>query len=94
MVHWLVEYSALVDPWLPDRVGSLRVFLVVLALPCCTETERDSFLFLALVSSKGLGCGYFGLIVSSWLTLSKSAQPPRRRPARPLAAREGGWEAL
>jgi len=40
---------------------------------CCTETERDFLSFLALEPSRGLGCGYVGLIVSSWLTLAKSA---------------------
>ena len=57
MVRWLVTYLALVDPWLPDHVGAFRVFLVVLALPCCTETGRDFLFFLALVPSRGLGCG-------------------------------------
>ena len=71
MVRWLVAYLALVDPWSPDRVGAFRVFLVVLALPCCVETERDSLSFLALEPSSGLGCGYVGLIVSSWLTLAR-----------------------
>ena len=69
MVRWLVTYLALVDPWLPDRVGAFRDTFVVLALPCCTETEPDLEGFLALVPSNGLGCGYVGLIVSSWLTL-------------------------
>lgn len=69
MVRWLVMYLALVDPWLPDRVGAFRDSFVALALPCCTETEPDLEDFLALVPSSGLGCGYVGLIVSSWLTL-------------------------
>lgn len=82
MARWLVTYPALVDPWLPDRVGAFRDTFVVLALPCCTETEPDLEDFLALVPSSGLGCGYVGLIVSSWLTLTKSAQRRggRRRP--------------
>nr|DAE22536.1 MAG TPA: hypothetical protein [Siphoviridae sp. ctUWs1] len=29
--------------------------------------------------SRGLGCGYFGLSISSWLTLSKSAHRRLRR---------------
>lgn len=69
--RWLVMHLALVDPWLPDRVGAFRDTFVVLALPCCTETERDFLSFLALVPSKGLGCGYVGLIVSSWSTLTR-----------------------
>ncbi len=101
MVRWLVAYLTLVDPWLPDRVGAFRVFLVVLALPCCTETERDSLFFLAVMPSRGWGCGYFGLIVSSWLTLSKSALRRlwaggggSRGPRRPLGGSltaERGW---
>lgn len=71
MVRWLVTYLALVDPWSPDRVGAFRDTFVVLALPCCTETEPDLEDFLALEPSNGLGCGYVGLIVSSWLTLSR-----------------------
>lgn len=71
MVRWLVPYLALVDPWSPDRVGAFRDTFVVLALPCCTETEPDLEDFLALAPSSGLGCGYVGLIVSSWLTLSR-----------------------
>lgn len=35
MVRWLVTYLALVDPWLPDRVGAFRDAFVVLALPPC-----------------------------------------------------------
>lgn len=71
MVRWLVTYLALVDPWSPDRVGAFRDTFVVLALPCCTETEPDLEDFLALVPSNGLGCGYVGLIVSSWSTLTR-----------------------
>lgn len=71
MVRWLVTYLALVDPWLPDRVGAFRDTFVVLALPRCTETEPDFEDFLALVPSSGLGCGYVGLIVSRWLMLSR-----------------------
>ena len=58
-------------------------------LPCCTETERDFLSFLALEPSNGLGCGYVGLIVSSWLTLSREgwASAAGRR-----APREGAWE--
>ena len=71
MVHWLVTYLALVDPWSPDRVGAFRDIFVILALPCCTETEPDLEDFLALVPSNGLGCGYVGLIVSSWSALTR-----------------------
>lgn len=71
MVRWLVTYLALVGPWSPDRVGTFRDTFVVLALPCCTETEPDLEGFLALVPSNGLGCGYVGLIVSSWSTLTR-----------------------
>nr|DAS43031.1 MAG TPA: hypothetical protein [Caudoviricetes sp.] len=71
MVRWLVTYLALVDPWSPDRVGAFRDTFVVLALPRCTETEPDLEDFLALVPSNGLGCGYVGLIVSSWSTLTR-----------------------
>nr|DAE89188.1 MAG TPA: hypothetical protein [Caudoviricetes sp.] len=81
MARWLVTYLALVDPWSPDRVGALRDAFVVIALPCCTETEPDLEDFLALEPSSGLGCGYVGLIVSSWLTLSREgwASVARRR---------------
>ena len=84
MVRWLVTYLALVDPWSPDRVGAFRDAFVVLALPCCTETEPDLEDFLALEPSNGLGCGYVGLIVSSWLTLSREgwASEPRRAAGR------------
>ena len=71
MVRWLVTYLALVDPWSPDRVGAFRDTFVVLALPCCTETEPDFEDFLALEPSSGLGCGYVGLIVSSWSALTR-----------------------
>nr|DAS95332.1 MAG TPA: hypothetical protein [Caudoviricetes sp.] len=59
-------------------------------LPCCTETERDFLSFLALVPGNGLGCGYVGLIVSSWSTLTREncAAATRAR-----AAREGHQEA-
>nr|DAR17489.1 MAG TPA: hypothetical protein [Caudoviricetes sp.] len=99
MVRWLVTYLALVDPWSPDRVGASRDTFVVLALPCCTETEPDLEGFLALAPSRGLGCGYVGLIVSSWSTLTKSAQRrggrrgaggPGRGPGGSLTA-ERGW---
>lgn len=33
--------------------------------------ERDFFSFLALEPGRGLGCGYVGLIVSRWLTLTR-----------------------
>lgn len=99
MVRWLVTYLALADPWSPDRVGAFRDTFVVLALPRCTETEPDLEDFLALEPSNGLGCGYVGLIVSSWSTLTKSAQ--RRgglraagATGRPLGgswAAERGW---
>jgi len=37
-----------------------------------TETERDLLSFLALEpSGGGLGCGYVGLIVSSWSALTR-----------------------
>lgn len=90
MVRWLVTYLALVDPWLPDRVGAFRDTFVVLALPCCTESERDLITFLALVPSNGLGCGYVGLIVSSWSTLTRENCAAA---AGARAAREGHWEA-
>nr|DAO81984.1 MAG TPA: hypothetical protein [Caudoviricetes sp.] len=90
MVRWLVTYLALVDPWLSGRVGAFRDTFVVLALPCCTETEPNLEDFLALVPSSGLGCGYVGLIVSSWSTLTREncAAATRAR-----AAREGHQEA-
>lgn len=94
MVRWLVTYLALVDPWLPDRVGAFRDTFVVLALPCCIETEPDLEDFLALVPSNGLGCGYVGLIVSSWSTLTREGwASTARRPGGPRAPREGHWEA-
>lgn len=71
MARWLVTYLALVDPWLPDRVGAFRDTFVVLALPCCTETEPNLEDFLALEPGNGLGCGYVGLIASSWSTLTR-----------------------
>nr|DAS42403.1 MAG TPA: hypothetical protein [Caudoviricetes sp.] len=84
MVRWLVTYLALVDPWSPDRVGAFRDTFVVLALPCCTETEPDLEDFLALVPSNGLGCGYVGLIVSSWSALTREgwASAARRATGR------------
>ena len=81
MVRWLVTYLALTGPWLPDRVGAPRDAFVVLALPCCTETERGFLSFLALVPSSGLGCGDVGLIVSSWLTLSREVWASAARQA-------------
>lgn len=90
MVRWLVTYLALVDPWLPDRVGAFRDTFVVLALPRCTETEPDLEGFLALVPSSGLGCGYVGLIVSSWSTLTRENCAAA---AEARAGREGHWEA-
>ena len=86
MVRWLVTYLALVDPWSPDRVGAFRDTFVVLALPCCTETEPDLEDFLALVPSNGLGCGYVGLIVSSWLTLSREGWASAAGGAHPRKA--------
>ena len=91
MVRWPVAYLALVDPWSPDRVGALRDAFVVLALPCCTETEPDLEGFLALVPSSGLGCGYVGLIVSSWLTLSREGWASA---ARRAAGRERHGKAI
>lgn len=94
MVRWLVTYLALVDPWLPGRVGAFRDTFVVLALPCCTETEPDLEDFLALVPSNGLGCGYVGLIVSSRLTLSREGWAiAGAAGGGPRAPREGHWEA-
>lgn len=90
MVRWLVTYLALVDPWSPDRVGAFRGTFVVLALPCCTETEPDLEDFLALVSSNGLGCGYVGLIVPSWSTLTRENCAAA---AGAGVGREGHWEA-
>ena len=90
MARWLVTYLALVGPWLPGRVGAFRGAFVVLALPCCTETEPDLEDFLALAPSNGLGCGYVGLIVSSWSTLTREGWASA---AGARAAREGHWEA-
>jgi len=96
MVRWLVTYLALVDPWSPDRVGAFRDTFVVLALPCCTETEPDLEDFLALVPSNGLGCGYVGLIVSSWSALTREGWAsatggahPRKATGRPVGVRTG-----
>ena len=86
MVRWLVTYLALVDPWSPDRVGAFRDTFVVLALPCCTETEPDLENFLALVPSNGLGCGYVGLIVSSWSTLTREGWASATGGAHPRKA--------
>lgn len=91
MVRWLVTYLALVDPWSPDRVGAFRDTFVVLALPCCTETEPDLEDFLALVPSSGLGCGYVGLIVSSWSTLTREGWASA---ARRAAGRERHGKAI
>ena len=91
MVRWLVTYLALVDPWSPDRVGAPLVAFVVLALPCCTETEPDLEDFLALVPSSGLGCGYVGLIVSSWSTLTREGWASV---ARRAAGRERHGKAI
>ena len=91
MVRWLVTYLALVDPWSPDRVGAFRDIFVVLALPCCTETEPDLEDFLALVPSSGLGCGYVGLIVSRWLTLTREGWASA---ARRAAGREHHGKAI
>ena len=90
MILGLPIQPSLVGTWLPSRVGTFRDILVVLALPCCTETERDSLSFLALEPSDGLGCGYVGLIVSSWLTPSRENCAAT---AGARAAREGHWEA-
>lgn len=59
----------------------------LLRCPCpssSTETERDFFSFLALEPSRGLGCGYVGLIVSRWLTLTREgwASASRRAAGR------------
>lgn len=91
MVRWLVTYLALVDPWSPDRVGAFRDTSVVLALPCCTETEPDLEDFLALEPSNGLGCGYVGLIVSSWSTLTREGWASA---ARRAVGRERHGEAI
>ena len=91
MVRWLVTYLALVDPWSPDRVGAFRDTFVVLALPCCTETEPDLEDFLALVPSNGLGCGYVGLIVSSWSALTREGWASA---ARRAAGRERHGKAI
>jgi len=90
VVRWLVTYLALVDPWSPDRVGAFRDTFVVLALPRCTETEPDLEGFLALEPSSGLGCGYVGLIVSSWSTLTRENCAAA---AGARVGREGHWEA-
>lgn len=91
MVRWLVTHLALVDPWSPDRVGAFRDAFVVLALPCCTETEPDLEDFLALEPSNGLGCGYVGLIVSSWSTLTREGWASA---ARRAAGRERHGKAI
>lgn len=85
-VRWLVAHLALVSPWSPGRVGAFRDTFVVLALPCCTETEPDFEDFLALAPSSGLGCGYVGLIVSSWLTLSREGWASAAGGAHPRKA--------
>lgn len=92
VVRWLVTYLALVDPWLPDRVGAFRDAFVVLALPCCTETEPDLEGFLALVPGNGLGCGYVGLIVSSWSALTREgwASAVRRAVGRERLGKAAG----
>lgn len=71
MVLGLPLQPSLVGTWLPDRVGAFLVAFIVLALPWCTETERDFLSFLALEPGRGLGCGYVGLIVSSWSALTR-----------------------
>lgn len=91
VVRWLVTYLALVDPWSPDRVGAFRDTFVILALPCCTETEPDLEGFLALEPSNGLGCGYVGLIVSSWSTLTREGWASA---ARRAAGRERHGKAI
>lgn len=91
MVRCLVTYLALVDTRSPDRVGTPLVTFVVLALPCCTETEPDLEDFLALAPSNGLGCGYVGLIVSSWSTLTREGWASA---ARRAAGRERHGEAI
>lgn len=97
MVRWLVTYLALVDPWSPDRVGAFRDTFVVLALPRCTETEPDLEDFLALAPSNGLGCGYVGLIVSSWSALTREGWASaarraagRQRPGKAIRRLVGG----
>lgn len=86
MARWLVTYLALVGPWLPGRVGAFRGAFVVLALPCCTETEPGLDDFLALAPSKGLGCGCVRLVVSGWLTLSREGWASAVRGAHPRKA--------
>lgn len=71
--------------WRASRINFLTTH-PVLALPCCTETERDFLSFLALVPSSGLGCGYVGLIVSSWLTLSREGWASAAGGAHPREA--------
>lgn len=89
MVCWLVTYLALVGPWSPDRVGAFRDTFVILALPCCTETEPDLEDFLALVPSSWLGCGCVGLIVSSWLALFREGWASAAGGAHPGKAIRG-----
>lgn len=71
--------------WRPSRINFLTTH-PVLALPCCTETGPDLEDFLALVPSSGLGCGYVGLIVSSWLTLSREGWASAAGGAHPRKA--------
>lgn len=73
--------------------GSVQRYLRRPCPSCCTETERDSLSFLALEPSRGLGCGYVGLIVSSRLTLAKSAHRcGGGAAAGPRGPQEGGQE--
>ena len=53
--------------------------------------ERDFFSFLALEPGRGLGCGYVGLIVSSWSALTREGWASV---ARLAAGRVRHWKAI
>ena len=53
MVNSLVLLLALAGTRSPDRVGAPLVTFVVLALPCCTETEPDLEDFLPRCQAVG-----------------------------------------
>ena len=76
--------------WQPSRINFLTTH-PVLALPRCTETEPDLEDFLALEPSNGLGCGYVGLIVSSWSALTREGWASA---ARRAAGRERHGKAI
>lgn len=71
--------------WRALRINFLTAH-PVLALPCWIEMEPDLEDFLALAPSSGLGCGCVGLIVSSWLTLSREGWASAAGGAHPREA--------